>query len=64
MPGPSTLLAGGSKDGAVTVWDTANRRSIAAVSTDTDNTINCVAFSPDGKTLASGGTNLTTWAMT
>ncbi|MEU8690601.1 protein kinase [Streptomyces sp. NPDC048665] len=61
-PGPGTLLASGTKDGAVNVWNTANSGSTAAVTTDT--TSNCIAFSPDGKTLASGGTNLTMWTMT
>jgi WD40 repeat protein len=44
------LLATGSYDGTVKLWDLASRKEIAIFPSRGD-----VAFSPDGKTLASGG---------
>jgi WD40 repeat protein len=61
--GPGTLLASGSEDGTVTLWDTASRKSLAALSTGTDTTIQCVAISPNGKSVASAGVVLTVWAI-
>jgi hypothetical protein len=59
--GPDDLLAGGFDDGTVTLWNTAKDKSISTLSTGRDSALNCVAISPDGKTIASGGANLTIW---
>lgn len=52
-------LASCSDDGAVRLWDVANRTETALfkenVETKEDFGVNVVAFSPDGKTLASAG---------
>jgi serine/threonine protein kinase len=60
--GGKGLLAAGSKDGTVTLWDLATGKKITAF--DTDAEITCVALSPDGKTVAAGGTRLTLWTRT
>ena len=61
--GPGNLLAGGFDDGTITPWDTASGKSITALSTGSNSTLNCVAISPDGKTIASGGSDLTIWTV-
>lgn len=47
------LLASGSHDKTVRLWDVANGAEIMTLSGH-DDTVSCVAFSPDGHTLASG----------
>src|SRR5439155_13397338 len=47
------LLAWGSYDDTVKLWDLAGRRKIATLEGH-QHTVQCVAFSPDGRTLASG----------
>ena len=59
--GPDDLLAGGFDDGTVTLWDAAKNKRITSLSTDGASALNCVAISPDGKTIASGGSKLTIW---
>jgi WD40 repeat protein len=61
--GPDAVLASGFDDGTITLWDITSRKSITVLSTGTDTKINCVAVSPDGETLASGGKNLTMWKI-
>ncbi|GAA4607301.1 serine/threonine-protein kinase [Actinoallomurus liliacearum] len=61
--GPNAVLASGFTDGAITLWDITRRKSVAALNTGTDARVNCVAFSPDGRTLAGGGRNLTVWTI-
>jgi eukaryotic-like serine/threonine-protein kinase len=61
--GPGNLLAAGFNDGTVTLWDTTSGKSITALGTGSAGTLNCVAISPDGKTIASGGTSLTIWTV-
>ncbi|GAA4637385.1 hypothetical protein GCM10023196_090980 [Actinoallomurus vinaceus] len=61
--GPGGILAGGFSDGTVTLWDVTGRKSITVLNTGTDAKINCVAFSPDGRTVAAGGRNLTMWTI-
>ena len=47
-------LAAGTNDGAVQLWDTANRNWFASLSAGSNNPVYSVAFSPDGRTLAAG----------
>ncbi|MDH6140356.1 serine/threonine protein kinase [Kitasatospora sp. GP30] len=61
--GAGGVLAGGFKDGTITLWDTGSGKSIDVLATGTDSTVNCVAFSPDGKTIASAAKNLTVWTL-
>ncbi|HKB35824.1 MAG TPA: hypothetical protein VKD72_05175 [Gemmataceae bacterium] len=46
------LLASGSSDHTVKVWDAATGQEVATFKEPT-NAVACVAFSPDGKRLAS-----------
>lgn len=46
------LLASGSKDGAVLLWDVASSKVLATLTGHKDM-VTAVAFAPDGKTLAS-----------
>ena len=48
------ILAGGSLDGTVALWDVASRREIATLEGHRRR-VDSVAFSPDGDMLASGG---------
>ena len=48
-----TILASGSEDGTVVVWDMATRTNIATLE-DNIYGVESVAFSPDGTTVASG----------
>jgi WD40 repeat protein/uncharacterized caspase-like protein len=47
------LLASGSVDRSIGIWDVASGRELRRL-TGHANWVNCVAFSPDGKLLASG----------
>ena len=48
------LLASGSDDASVRLWDVAGRSSVATLTGHT-STVHSVAFSPDGSTLATSG---------
>ena len=48
------LLATGSSDTTIRLWDLDKQRAVAALTGHTSK-VHCVAFSPDGRTLASGG---------
>ena len=47
------LLASGSKDGELKVWDVQKRKELATL-VPQKGRVNAVSFSPDGKTLACG----------
>ena len=51
------ILASGSADGAVRLWDVATGQQIGASFAGQTGPVNSVAFSPDGQTLASGDAN-------
>jgi len=48
------LLASGSGDGSIILWDVATRQRLGAPLTGHSMWVNSVTFSPDGKMLASG----------
>ena len=47
-----TKIASGSDDKTVLIWDAASGEQLCSLSGDKQ--VNCVAFSPDGNTLAAG----------
>jgi WD40 repeat protein/serine/threonine protein kinase/energy-coupling factor transporter ATP-binding protein EcfA2 len=49
------LIASGSRDGAIILWDAATRRAIGQPLTSDTDRVNSVVFSPDARLLASGG---------
>ncbi|WJW70108.1 serine/threonine protein kinase (plasmid) [Candidatus Chlorohelix allophototropha] len=49
----SKMLASGSKDATIKLWDAATGKELRTLSGHSSS-VNSVAFSPDGKTLASG----------
>jgi predicted amidohydrolase len=50
----SKILASGSWDKTLILWDVASRQPLGQPLTGHTNTVRSVAFSPDGRTLASG----------
>jgi WD40 repeat protein len=50
-----TLLALGSEDNTIHLWDVAGRNQVGLMQSPTRWGVQSVAFSPDGKTLASSG---------
>jgi WD40 repeat protein len=57
-----TLSEGGRNDGVLQVWELATKRRVYKVEADR-HTLFCLAFSPDGKTIACGGNDsaITLW---
>ncbi|MFC1794272.1 kelch repeat-containing protein [Planctomycetota bacterium] len=51
----STLLAVGSADNSIHLWDVAGKNEVGVIQSPTVWGVSSVAFSPDGKTLASSG---------
>jgi WD40 repeat protein len=56
------LLAAGDGTGVVKVWDTATRAELSTFRGHKD-AVTALAFSPDGRTLASGGGTVKLYAM-
>ncbi|XP_017287828.1 protein FAN [Kryptolebias marmoratus] len=54
MNAAGTLLASGSKDGTVAIWDTSSYRTLQQVRCHT-GTVHCVSFSPDSRHVLSVG---------
>jgi WD40 repeat protein len=52
------LLASGSDDKTIKLWDVASGREVRTLTGHTDD-VNSVAFSPDGRLLASGSNDTT-----
>ncbi len=55
-PNSGTLASGGS-EGTIRFWEVATGELIRIIDTKSDNSIDSVAYSPDGKTLACTGDN-------
>jgi WD40 repeat protein len=55
------ILASGSWDGRMTRWEAASGRRLS-ISEKMRGFVHCVAFSPDGKMLASGGATVVLWS--
>ncbi len=59
-----TLATAGERE-AIKLWDIAKGELICELHGDPTNDIDCIAFSPDGKVIAVGGTNrlVTLWSL-
>ncbi len=55
------VLAAGCQDGKIRMWDMATGKPRGAFPAHKDSRVHGVAFTPDGKILASAAGNLTTW---
>ncbi|NUU25304.1 MAG: WD40 repeat domain-containing protein, partial [Streptomycetaceae bacterium] len=62
--GPGRPLGGGFDTGKVTVWDSGSGKTEVVLSTDTSSTVTCLAFSPDGRTIAATAGRLVIWQFT
>jgi WD40 repeat protein/transcriptional regulator with XRE-family HTH domain len=59
-PNGETLVGGGSWDRMLRLWEVGSGRLLHTFEGETNRT-SCVAFSPDGRTLASGSCHRTIW---
>ncbi|MCU1647319.1 MAG: Serine/threonine protein kinase [Nocardia sp.] len=61
--GSGGVVAGGFNDGTVTLWDAESGSAVAHLTTGTNHTVNYLAFSQDGKTIAGAGKVLSVWKL-
>jgi WD40 repeat protein len=57
------LLAAAGSDGNVTLWETLTGQVLVEFKAHEER-VNCVAFAPDGRSLATGGDTVLVWSLT
>ena len=56
-------LASGSRDNTIKLWDVETGKELRTLTGNSSSVVYSAAFSPDGKTLANGGTTLQLWDL-